>query len=247
MNSLGANVINEVQKLFLRKKTVVFLVVMALISFLSAFFISVIQSKLFFISLTAENFPLIILSVITNVFLPLFIFMLAAELFSGEIADRTMKLTLTRPIGRFKIFISKNIAIAAYVILNLFVIMISTLIAAVLFRFSIGSYGLIVISYMLDAIPALIVVTFASCIVQFFRSSIGSLVSCILLFIGVKIVAIFINGFNNAIFTSYLNWYTQWTSGGIKYLAHINLLFMLIAYGIIFFTIGFYLFDKKEF
>jgi hypothetical protein len=247
MNSLGANVINEVQKLFLRKKTIVFLVIMALISFLSAFFISVIQSKLLFISLTAESFPLIILSVITNVFLPLFIFMLASESFSGEIADKTMKLTLTRPISRFKIFLSKNIAIVAYVILNLFVIMLSTLIATVLFRFSFGSYGLIIISYILDAFPALIVVTFATCIVQFFRSSIGALVSCIFVFIGIKILAIFINGFNNAIFTSYLNWYTQWSSSGIKYLAHINLLFMLIAYGIIFFTIGFYLFDKKEF
>ncbi|MDT8716492.1 ABC transporter permease [Clostridium sp. 19966] len=247
MNNLVANTINEIQKLFFKKKTIAFLIAMVLISFLSAFFISSIQSKLVFISLAAESFPLIILSSITNVFLPLFIFMSAAETFSGEVSERTIKLVLTRPINRLKVFISKNAAIAIYSALNLFVIMLTTLLAAFIFKFSVGNLLNIFLSYALDIVPALVVITFASFMVQFFKSSSGALISCILFFMLLRILAIFIKGVNSAIFTSYLNWYTQWSSGGVKVLAHINLLFMLIAYGIIFFTLGFYLFDKKEF
>ncbi|GFP74594.1 ABC transporter permease [Clostridium fungisolvens] len=248
MSNLGANIINEIQKLFLKKRTVIFLIVTALISFLSAFFISAIQSKLVFISLTAESFPLIILSIITNAFIPLFIFMLAAEVFSGETADKTMKLVITRPISRFKIFLSKNIAIAVYVVINLVAVLFVTLLAVAVFRFSsIGNVPHIIFSYIIDIVPALVLVTFASCVVQFFKSSNGALISCILTFIGIKVLAVFIKGVNNSVFTTYLNWYTQWSTGGAKLLTHINLLFMLIAYGIIFFTCGFYLFDKKEF
>ncbi|GFZ32213.1 ABC transporter permease [Clostridium zeae] len=248
MSNIGANIINEIQKLFLKKRTVIFLIATALISFLSAFFISSIQSKLVFISLTVESFPLIILSVITNAFIPLFIFMLAAEVFSGETADKTMKLVLTRPISRFKIFLSKNIAIAVFVAINLVAVLFVTLLAVAVFRFSsLGNVLHIIFSYIIDIVPALVLVTFASCLVQFFKSSNGALISCILTFIGIKVLAIFIKGFNNSIFTTYLNWYTQWSTGGSKLLTHINLLFMLVAYGIIFFTFGFYLFDKKEF
>lgn len=247
MDNLKGNVINEIQKLFLKKKIIAFLVIMMIMGFLPGFFISVIQQKVVFIALNSISFPQIILSIITNVFLPLFIFICASELFSGEEGDKTIKLVLTRPISRFKVFLSKNLALFVYVIISLILILIVSTLSAVLLGLSIDSISKVIFSYLIDIIPALILAIFSTFMVQFFKSSSGALISCILTFIGINILTLFIKGFNNIIFTSYLNWYSHWAADRASFLVNINLLLMLLGYGIIFFTTGFYLFDKKEF
>lgn len=246
MNSVLSNTVNELQKLFLKKKTIVFLIITAIVSFLSAFFISSIQAKLIFIALDAFSFPMIILSIFTNIILPLFIFMAAAELFSGEIADRTLKLVLIRPISRLKIFVSKVLAIGIYVIINLLVVFLVSTISSLVLKINIASISSVAFSYFVDIIPALILVIFSVFIMQFFRSSSAAVISSILIFIGIRVLSIFSNSFNNIMFTSYLDWHSLWLSAWSNPLRIINILFMVLAYGIILFTLGYYLFDKKE-
>lgn len=246
MNSLKSNTMNEIQKLFLKKKTYVFLIITAVISFLSAFFISNIQAKLIFISISSVSFPLIILSVFTNIFLPLFIFMAAGELFPGETADKTLKLTLTMPISRLKVYISKIIAIVVFIILSLLVIFLVSTVSALCLGVGVASVPQIFLSYIIDAIPALILAIFAVFIVQFFRNTSAALISCILAFIGIRVIALLNTSLNNNMFTSYLNWSSLWLTGGASFFRNINIFLLLLAYGIIFFTLGYYIFDKKE-
>lgn len=246
MDTLRACITNEVQKLFLMKKNFVFMIILVLISALSALLLSTIQSRLMFISLTSISFPLLMLSIVTNVFLPLFIFMAAAELFSGEIADRTLKLTLTMPISRLKIYISKLTAIIFYTILNLLVVLLVSTLAAVGSNMGIDSILQVFLSYLVDIVPLSILAIFAAFIVQFFRSISTALISSILAFIGLRVLGLVVPGLNHNLFTTYLNWSSSWFSSGISFLQNINLLILLIAYGIIFFTLGYYLFDKRE-
>lgn len=246
MNNIKINTINEIEKLFLKKKFIVFIIIMAAISFLSTFFISSIQSKLIFIAMGSISFPLVILSMFTNILLPLFVFMAASELFPAELNDKALKLVLIRPISRFKIFISKILAIAFYVCLNLFVIFLSSTISCLLLHVNILSLQYIIFSYTIDIIPALILILFTVFIAQFFKSSSASIISCILIFIGVKVLSLFVSGLNNILFTSYLNWYSLWTFGTNNFFRIINIFLMLLAYGIIFFTVGYYIFDKRE-
>ncbi len=247
MNNLKANIINEVQKLFLKKKITVFLIITAIICFLSAFFISSIQEKLVFIAVDSVSFPLMTLSIFTNIFLPLFIFMTVAELFSGEVGDKSLKLVLVRPISRLKIFISKNIAIAIYISINLIVVFVVSMLSSMLLdgksSFSIPH---IMFAYFIDIFPAVILALFASFIAQFFKSSSGAIITCILFFIAIKGLSLFVSGLNNIVFTSYLNWYSIWSIGEFSFLRTINILFMILSYGVIFFTAGYYFFDKKE-
>jgi len=247
MHNLNANIINEVQKIFLKKKTTMFLIITAIICFLSAFFISSIQQKLVFVAIDSVSFPLMTLSIFTNIFLPLFIFMTVAEVFSGEVGDRSLKLILIRPISRLKIFISKNIAIAIYIIINLAVVLVVSMLSSMLLN---GKSGInvpqIMFAYFIDVIPAAVLALFASFIVQFFKSSIGAVITSILCFIGIKILALFVSGLNNIIFTSYLNWYSIWTVAQNSFLGTINTLFMVLSYGVIFFTMGYYFFDKRQ-
>lgn len=248
MNKLKANIVNELQKLFSKKKIVVFLVVTALICFLSAFFVSAIQSKILFIALNSLSFPLMTLSIFTNVFLPLFIFMAVSELFSGEFGDKSLKLIFLRPISRLKIFISKNIAVAIYIIVNLLVVLIVSMISTISLNQGsmVQSILQIIFAYFIDIIPAVVLAIFAAFIAQFFKSSSSALITCVLSFVGIKILSLFIKGMNNVIFTSYLNWYPMWSAGSSGFVKNINTLFMMLSYILIFFTIGYYLFDKKE-
>ncbi|MBZ9634406.1 ABC transporter permease [Clostridium sp. FP1] len=247
MNNLKANIINEVQKLFLKKKITVLLIITAIICFLSASFISSIQAKLVFIAMDSISFPLMTLTIFTNIFLPLFIFMAVAELFSGELGDKSLKLVLIRPISRLKIFISKNTAIAIYIIINLVVVFVVSMLSSMLLN-SKSSFNVpnIMFAYFIDVIPAVVLALFASLIAQFFKSSSGAIITCILCFIGIKVLSLFLSGLNNMLFTSYLNWYSRWTVGQLSFLTTINTLFMVLSYGVIFFTVGYYFFDKKE-
>lgn len=246
MNSVKADIINETQKLFMKKKGLVLLIIMAALSFLCAFFISSIQAKLVFISFGSVSYPLMVLSIFANIFLPLFVFMAVSELFPGEIADRTLKLTLTMPISRLKIFISKIIGAGIYVIINFFMILIFSTVSSLILKLSIPSISHVVLGYLIDIIPALILVIFAAFIVQFFKNSSAALVSCILIFIGIKVLSLLIGGFGSSIFTSYLNWYSLWLSGGTNILRVLDIFLLVLSYGIIFFTAGYYIFDKKE-
>lgn len=247
MNNLKANIMNEVQKLFLKKKIAVLLIITAIICFLSAFFISSIQAKLVFVAIDSISFPLMTLTIFTNIFLPLFIFMAVAELFSGEVGDKSLKLVLIRPISRLKIFISKNLAIATYIIINLMVIFIVSMLSSILLNGK-SSFSIphIMFAYFIDLVPAVVLALFASFIAQFFKSSSGAIITCILCFIGIKALSLFSSGLNNMVFTSYLNWYSIWSTGQFSFLGTINTLFMVVSYGVIFFTAGYYFFDKKE-
>ncbi|MGV8984420.1 ABC transporter permease subunit, partial [Clostridium sp.] len=219
----------------------------AIICFLSAFFISSIQQKLVFVAIDSVSFPLMTLSIFTNIFLPLFIFMTVAELFSGEVGDKSLKLVLMRPISRLKIFFSKNIAIAIYIIINLAVVFIVSMLSSMLLN---GESNIniphIMFAYFIDVIPAVVLALLASLIAQFFKSSSGAIITCILCLIGIKVLSLFVSGLNNAVFTSYLNWYSIWTVGQFSVLSTVNILFMVLSYGVIFFTAGYYFFDKKE-
>ena len=248
MNVLKANIINELQKLFLKRKILVLFILVAAACFIPAFFITSIQTRLVYLSLSSMSFPLMVLSVFTNVFLPLFIFMAAAELFAGEVGSKSLKLVLLRPISRFKVFASKNIALSVYIIINLLVVFVVSILSCIVLNevAILQNISHITFAYFIDIIPAIILAVFSTFLVQFFRTSSASLIACVLLYMVIRILSLFISSINNALFTSYLNWYSIWHISGAGSLRSINLLFMLLAYGIIFFTLGYYLFDKKE-
>lgn len=119
MNILYANVINEAQKIFLRKKTLVLFVITALIPVALCGILSVFQNNIGVIPINSSQFSIFILGIFTNFILPLLITMAAVDMFSGEFNDRTIKSVLLRPISRFKIYLSKIICIGIYIILNL--------------------------------------------------------------------------------------------------------------------------------
>jgi ABC-2 type transport system permease protein len=111
MNIILANSCNELEKLLAKRVTKLFIVTAALLPF----FIKVIVNNLFitdWMALPLENINFSVLDLFISILLPLFIFIAATNLFTGEGEQGT--LFQVRPISRIELFLTKNFAICLY-------------------------------------------------------------------------------------------------------------------------------------
>ncbi|OPH52084.1 hypothetical protein BC351_33535 [Paenibacillus ferrarius] len=248
MPSLTANVWNETIKMAAKKKTIFFLAVTLLMPVLAGLLLARFQSGIGIGAIASQDFPILMLGLLTSIFLPLFVFMGAADVFSGEMGDRTMKNTLTRPITRFKVFASKQIALSVYIALFLVAGLAASVISALFFQ-NFGGFDTVVkwfLAYGAAFVPLLVLSIVAVFLAQFFSSSSSALTVSILLYLAFKVAAFFIPQIATYSPTAYMDWHMLWIGSQIA-IGKISTIFMfLAACSILFFTAGFYLFDKKE-
>ncbi|MEW9702161.1 ABC transporter permease subunit [Paenibacillus sp. SI8] len=248
MHSLTANVWNETIKITAKKKTLFFLAATLLLPVLAGVLLSRFQIGIGIGAIASQDFPIVMLGLFTSIFLPLFVFMGAADVFSGEMGDRTMKITLTRPITRFKVFASKQIALSLYIALYLIAGLLASILSALFFQ-HFGGFGTVInwiLAYASAFVPLLVLSITAVCMSQFFSSSSSALTVSILLYLAFKVAAFFIPQIATYSPTAYTDWHMLWIGSSMA-IGKISSIFMfLIACSILFFTAGFYLFDKKE-
>ena len=244
MSRLYGNIINESEKLFLKKKTIFFFIITAIIPFLSAILLSKFQNSFGIAAISPLGFMVTMLDLFTTLFLPLFIVMAAADEFSGEISDRTLKLTLLRPISRFKVYTSKIMSIGIYIIATLLIILISSTLSG-LFLGN-GSMVFQNIKITIAAFfPAMGIALLSVFIAQIFKNASGAIITLIFVFIGLRILGFFIPIILRISLISYLNWHVLWLGNvGIGRLS--NIFVIILSYYIIFFAAGFGIFDNKD-
>jgi ABC-2 type transport system permease protein len=102
------------------------------------------------------------------------------------------------------------------------------------------------IAYAVAAVPFIALTCIAVLISQFTRSGSGTLIICILLYIGVKALAIFLPEVSVYSLTSYTDWHSLWLSTPVNAGKLTTIFMFMAACSILFFTAGFYYFDKKE-
>ncbi len=129
MNRLYANICNELDKLWKKRRTKGFLLLTLLVPLLTASLLALLPKTAGVFAAFGSNVPMLMLDLFTIGLLPVFIFMTAVESFAGEIASRTIKLIVVRPITRTKVFASKVIAIAVWIALLLIVLLSASSIA----------------------------------------------------------------------------------------------------------------------
>jgi len=249
MNSLYANSVNETQKIFQRKKTVVFLVITALIPAGAAALFSFFQSRFGIFAVNSASFPVLMLDLFSSALLPLFIFSAAADLFSGELGDKTLKLTLTRPITRFKVFLSKNISIGLFIIINLgLVFVISVISGFFLESGALDAAGFFqgLLAYITAVVPMLFLGVTAAFLAQFFKNSGAALTTCIFVYLAGKAIPFFSSKLTIISPFSYTDWYMMWIGSAVNAGRLLNVFLIILSYSLILFALGFYMFDKKD-
>lgn len=247
MGSLYANVVNEWEKTWARRRTKGFLLLSLILPAAAALGLAAVRNRSAFVAGLGDNLPLTMLSLYTFAVLPLFMIMTAADAFSGEAASRTLKLVLVRPITRAKIFASKVLAIAAYVALQLALLWtVSSVSEWLAGGGSAGAWLDNLQAYVAAGLPMMAVGLIAVLIAQLFRQSTGAMALVILLYAAAKLLPIVLPQLAVWSVFSYTDWHRLWIGGGAQAGKLANTSLLLIAYCIMAYTAGWMLFERKQ-
>lgn len=248
MNSLLANTLNEIQKIFLKKKTIAFLVVTSLIPIGAVASFVMFQNKLGIFAVNSTGFPVLMLELFTTLLLPLFIFSTAAEQFAGEVGEKTLKITLTRPITRLNVFASKILSTGIFIVINLGLIYLISTLAGLSLEGGKVLTGVLqgLTAYLTAVVPMTFLCIEAAFVAQFFKSSSGALTTCVFVYLAAKIIPILSPVISKVNPFSYTDWYMMWLGSTVGVGRLLNTFLLILSYSLILFALGYYLFDKKD-
>jgi hypothetical protein len=248
MNNLFANVNNEMDKMFHKKKTLSLLLVTALIPVGMAMLLLLFKSKVGILGIRAVDFPITILGLFTNLFLPLFVFMWTADSFAGEVGEKTLKLLVLRPISRIKIFTSKILSIGLSVGIFLAILLLLSFVTGLFLGGGNGWWiGFLndLKAYFLAIFPMVSLGIVAAFIAQFFKNSSGALTTSIFIYIAAKLLPLVVPNSTKLLLVTYTDWHLLWLGSLPATTLLISFMFIL-SYGVIFFSAGLYSFISRE-
>jgi len=238
---------NEIIKIFSRNKTKVILSLEIILCFLIALLgIWINRFSISVFTISSPNLPFTMLPVFTGAIIPLTIFMLVSDLFSQEFENNSIKVVLLRPVSRFKIFVSKNLAIVITIFLNLIVMLFVTVMLRFIFRGELAGTHNAVLSYLISIVPMTIFVLMSSLIAVIINNPSLTMFSCISIYVLLITIKIVFSNISAALFVSYNSWYQMWIGSLVPVKMLVNTCFLLTSYMVIFFIIGFLIFDGKE-
>jgi ABC-2 type transport system permease protein len=245
--ALYANTLNETAKLFYQTKTKLTLVLTVLVPVLAAVMLGNLESGIG-IAL-GRDFPQLMLGLFTVVWLPLFLFMAAAESFSGEYAARTIKLVLLRPVSRAKAFASKVLALLVYLAVLLAAVWLVSVAAGLILDAGTTLSGLAdsAVAYAAAFVAMSAIGIAASFVAQWLRSGVGTLALCVFLYVAAKLLPFFFPEAGVWSFLAYADWHTLWVGDAAGAGKLLQIFVFLLASCMISYTAGWYLFEKKSF
>jgi ABC-2 type transport system permease protein len=241
---------NEIEKLSKKKKVTVAVIISLLAIVIGQIVVVGVRSGIGMRGAGSADFPLLVLSVVIYTILPLFTALVAIESFAGEYAQNSIRVTLTRPVSRLKIYTAKVVAIGVFILANLLILLIFSLLAGFIFNSNsanVWQVGQIFLAYIVSFIPMFVLALGIALLANVLRNGISTFFISILIFLAFKVLEIFFSSYSGLFLTNNLGWYNLWLANTFP-LAKIMREFLIMAgYGIMFFTAGFYLFDQKEF
>lgn len=250
MVGFKATLINEIEKLYKKKKVLVATIISLIIIVLGQIAISGMRSNFGLRGASNMEFPILVLSLVVNSILPLFTTLITIDCFSAEFSQNTMKIALTRPVSRLKFFIAKLTAILLFILVNLLFVMIFSLLAGFIFNsnsFSLLSLFKILVCYIVTTLPMMVLAMVIVLFTNIIRSGVGVFFLSIFVFIIFKIIGIIFSQYSGILFTSMLEWYNLWIMNTFPFTKVLRQFILMLSYGIILFTGSYYLFDKKDF
>ncbi|WP_315121751.1 ABC transporter permease [uncultured Clostridium sp.] len=250
MVEFKAAVINEVEKLYKKKKILVAAIISLIFIVIGQLTITGLRSGFGLRGTSSMEFPILVLSMLVNSILPLFATFITIDSFSGEFSQNTMKIAITRPITRLKFFTAKIVAIMFFILINLLFVMIFSTIVGVIFNansFTLQGMMRIIISYIVTILPMMVLVLLVTVFTNILRSGIGVFFLSVLVFSVFKVMEVIFSQYSGILFTSMFRWYNLWIMSSFPFLKIFRQLMMMGSYGILLFTLGYYLFDKKDF
>jgi len=243
---------NELDKLIARKKYIVFLFIGLAICLIWTGLGQVISNfarQQGGFSLTLTPSPMGALPFFLQILVPFLMFMGMTDLLTVEGAENTMKAIICRPVERWKLYASKILAVMAYAAMYLASVFIICAVLNQLFGRPLSAADLLIalLSYALTLIPLTILASYAALIALLGRSGTLTMFLLLLTYLLLNVLPVFFPILSEMLFTSYLSWYRLWIGALPGAAKMIHMLLIVFGYGVVFFTAGSLLFEKKEY
>lgn len=246
MQTLKCIYINEIFKIS-RKKKIKAALIFSLLTVIAAAIAGKLFNNFAGINITGStDFSIMVLAFLSYTFFPLFCTFICIDMFSGEFADDTIKLTLTGPASRFKVFAGKILAIASFIIVNLIFVMIISLVASLFINKNIPSLFKIFAAYIMQFFPVFIFCLMIVLISNITKGTSGTFMLSIIIFLVFIGAGLAFPHLKALLFTSFFDWYRLILGSYINYGKLLRMFLIMLGYGIMLFSAGYYLFENKD-
>jgi ABC-2 type transport system permease protein len=246
MEILKSVYINEIFKISKRKKITVALIFSALFVIVTAIVIYSLNNFAGIRVTGSSEFSIMVLTILSYTILPLFTTFICIDMFAGEFADNTIKFTLTGPASRFKVFMGKILAIVTYLIVNLLFIMIFSVVVSLFINRDVPNIFKILMSYIMAFLPILILALAVALISNITKGTTSAFMFSIFVFLVFNGLGLVFPQIRSFLFTSAFDWYRLILGSYINFSKILRIFLILLGYGIMLFTSGYYLFEKRD-
>jgi len=248
MSSFNSAYRGEVRKIFWRTKYIAFLIIGVAICLIWAGLGSLLSG----VAVRVAGMPINIMPTPMGVFplfaqtlIPLLIFMGASDLLTAESA--VMKAIIGRPVERWKLYLGKILAIMSYVTVYLATIFALSAILGASRMAGTSELAGALLAYVLTLLPLMVLTLFAGLVALFGRSPALTMLVLIGSYILMRILPIAFPIFGELLFSSYIGWYRIWIGVRPSAVRLVHMFSIVAGYGIVFFTAGSLVFERKEY
>lgn len=247
MSALLLNTKGEFRKLLLKKKYAVITILCALVSLIyfgsSALIAKVSGGEV----VIKTNIVMSMLKLVTDILIPLVVFMAVTDLFSAEAQEDTIKASLLRPITRFKVMTSKSLAAFFIACISSLAVFAVCLVFQLIFGGGASRVGVTLASYLVDLIPVTGLVAMAVLINMLAKSPTLSMLLCIVVYIFFKYLNLYVSPIGQMVFTAYSQWHKIWIGSLLPLGSLAAKTGILLGSVLILYTISYIIFDGKDY
>jgi ABC-2 type transport system permease protein len=244
LETMKINTINELEKLLFKRGMKIHFILVALLPFLILLATEKVITNDMLV-LPAVNMSYAMLKGFVMVIIPLFSFVAVADLFASELEKGT--LFFVRPIKRSEIYFSKITALSILIALQLVLFFTITAISMLLLgnEFQVSDLARLFFSTLISWLPLLAITVLAAFIAQFVKSSAATVGIGIFIYLAMFVLPFLLPGSLYLFPTAYLDWFQLWNEN-VSYSWMIQSSLYLISFISLFFSIGYYMFKRKE-
>lgn len=246
ISSLKASYLNELYKIAKKKKIIVAGILSLAAVAVAALIVGSMKNFAGINVVGSSEFSIIVLSVLNYTLIPLFTAFICIDMFGGEFTEHTIKLTLTRPVSRFKIFLAKTLAAATFILANLLFVMVISLIGTFIIGTSKLSVLDIIITYLVSFFPLMVFALMAILLSNLMRGTVSAFLLTVILYLVMLGVGLFNPAAQSFFFTTAFDWYILFLGSFFNVQKVLRVFCILMGYGLAFFSLGYLLFDRRD-
>lgn len=247
MKALILSTKSELQKLLTRKKYLVITILGALICLMRLGGNLLIAKVSGGEVVIKSNLIMSMLGFVTDIIIPLIVFMAVTDLFASEVQEDTLKASLMRPLTRFKVMTSKSLAVFILSCAVMLVMFIACLVMQIVSGNSLSIVPQSLAAYLIDMIPIISLVAMALLINMISKSPTLAMLLCIVVYIFFKYLNLYVSPLGQMVFTAYTQWHKIWIGSLLPVGALMAKAGILFGSVLILYTLSYIIFDSKDY